>query len=63
MAVTIYEGDNCTGDILLGGGGGNPAKDRHPVKGRVSILLGLLHAKESGISSSCLECAPPFYFH
>ena len=45
------------------GGGGNPAKDRHAVKGRVPILLGLLHAKETGISSSCLEYAPPFYVH
>ena len=63
MAATIYERDNCIGDILLGAGGGNPAKDRHAVKGRVPILLGLLHAKETGISSSCLEYAPPFYVH
>ena len=65
MAATIYERDNCIGDILLGagGGGGNPAKDRPAVKGRVPILLGLLHAKETGISSSCLGYAPPFYVH
>ena len=31
--------------------GGNPAMDKHPVQGRVSILRGMLHAKETGISS------------
>ena len=36
-----------TGDILLGG---NPAMDQHPVQGGVAILLGLLHATETGIS-------------
>ena len=40
-----------TGDILLGG---NPAMDRHPVQGRVAILLGMLHAKETGMSSGRL---------
>ena len=64
MAATIYERDNCIGDILLGGGGGGGVtKDRHPVQGGVPILLGLLQAKETGISSSRLECAPPFYVH
>ena len=38
-----------TGDILLGGG--NPAMDKHPVQGEVAILLGILHATETGISS------------
>ena len=37
-----------TGDILLGG---NPAMDQHPVQGGVAILLGMLHATETGISS------------
>ena len=41
-----------TGDTLLGGGGGGgrggyPAMDWHPVQGRVAILLGILHAKET----------------
>ena len=31
--------------------GGNPAMDKHPVQGRVSILRGMLHAKETGINS------------
>ena len=50
-----------TGDILLGG---NPAMDSHPMQGRVAILLGLLHATETGISSGCvglwLVCALTF---
>ena len=37
-----------TGDILLGG---NPAMDQHPVREGVAILLGMLHATETGISS------------
>ena len=37
-----------TGDILLGG---NPAMNQHPVQGGVAILLGMLHATETGISS------------
>ena len=37
-----------TGDILLGG---NPAMDWHPVQGGEAILLGMLRAKETGISS------------
>ena len=43
-----------TGDMLLAG---NPAMDQHPVKGEwggVPILLGMLHAKETGISSGLL---------
>ena len=28
--------------------------DKHPVQGRVAILLGLLHAKESGMSARFL---------
>ena len=45
-----------TGDMLLAG---NPAMDQHPVKGEwggsgVAILLGMLHAKETGISSGLL---------
>ena len=36
-------------DILLGG---NPALDQHPVYRGVAILLGILHATETGISSS-----------
>ena len=51
----------CTGDILLwgwggGGGGGNPAIDQHTVQGRVAILLGILHVKETGISSGPGTC-------
>ena len=34
-----------TNDILLGG---NPAMDKHLVQGGVAILLGLLHATETG---------------
>ena len=30
--------------------GGNPAMDYHPVQGVVAILLGRLHATETGIS-------------
>ena len=37
-----------------GGGGGNPVTDQHPVLGAVAVLLSLLHAKESGISSGRL---------
>ena len=33
------------GDILLGG---NPVMAQHPVQGGVVILLGLLHATETG---------------
>ena len=40
-----------TGDILLGG---NSAMDYHPVQGRVVILLGMVHAKETGISTGHL---------
>ena len=40
-----------TGDLLLGG---NPAMDLHPVQGGVAVLLGMLHAKETGISYSHL---------
>ena len=46
------------GDILLGG---NPAMDWCPVQEGVAILLGMLHAHETGISSGCLgfcSCAP-----
>ena len=50
-----------TGDILLVG---NPAKDQHPVQGGVAILLVLLHATETDISSGCvglwLVCAFTF---
>ena len=34
--------------------GGNPAKDLHPIQGEVAILLGMLHAKETWISSGRL---------
>ena len=37
-----------TGDIALRG---NPAMDWHPVQGGVAIFLGMLHDKETGISS------------
>ena len=37
-----------TSDILLGG---NPVMGSHPVQGGVAILLGMLHATETGISS------------
>ena len=40
-----------TGNILLGG---NPAMDKHPVQGGVEILLGMLHAKETGMSAGGL---------
>ena len=30
-----------TSDILLGGGGGDPVLDQHPVKGGAAILLGI----------------------
>ena len=43
-----------TSDILLGGGG-NPAMDSHPIQGGVTILLGLLHATETGISSGLFK--------
>ena len=49
-----------TGDILLGG---NPAMDQYPVQGGVAILLGMLRATETGISSGrvglWLVCALP----
>ena len=52
-----------TGDILLGG---NPAMDQHPVQGVAAILLCMLHAKETGISSGHLGlrlvCAFTFTF-
>ena len=35
-------------DILLGG---NPVMDKHPFQGGITILIGMLHAKETGISS------------
>ena len=37
-----------TGDILLGG---NPGIDQHPVQGGATILPGMPHAMETGISS------------
>ena len=51
--------------ILLGGGGGggggNPVMDQHSIQGGVAILLGMLHANETRISSGhlgfCLVCA------
>ena len=50
--VSLYPGVQMgTGDILLGR---NPAMDRHPVQGRVAILLGMLHAKETRTNSSRL---------
>lgn len=43
------------GNILLGGGGGkgggNPAMDWHPIQEGVTILLIMLQATETGISS------------
>ena len=39
---------------FLTNGGGNPAIDQHPVQGGVTILLGMPHAKETGISSDRL---------
>ena len=61
-----------TGDILLEGGGGgvggessNPVLDLHPVKEGVAILFGMLHAKDTGISSGrlglLLVCALTFF--
>jgi len=41
-----------TSDILREG---NPAMDWYPVQGGVAILLGMLHAKETGISYSHLS--------
>ena len=38
-------------DILLGG---NPAMDEHPIQQGVTILIGMLHAKETGINSGRL---------
>ena len=46
-----------TFDILLrvGWGGGDPAMtDEHPVQGGIVIFLGMLNAKETGISSGDL---------
>ena len=40
-----------TSEILLGG---NPVIGHHPIQGGVAILLGMLHANETRISSSCL---------
>ena len=41
--------------------GGNSAMDQHPVQGEVAILLGMFHAKKTGISPSrlglWLKCA------
>ena len=52
-----------TGDILLGG---NPAMNKHPVQGGVAILLGMLPANETEISSDrfglWLMCAFTWYF-
>ena len=31
--------------------GGNPTTDKHPLQGGVAIFLGILHSKETGISS------------
>ena len=39
-------------NILLGG---SPTMDLHPIQGRVAILLGMLHAKETGISIQLLD--------
>ena len=39
-------------DILLGD---NPAIDQHPVQGGVVVLLGMLHAKETGITFGHLD--------
>ena len=41
-----------TGNILLWG---NPVMDKYPIQGRGAILLGMLHSKEAGISSGCLD--------
>ena len=53
-----------TGDILLGG---NPAMDKHPVQGGVAILLGMLNAKETGMSAGgwglWLMCAFTFLIY
>ena len=54
-----------TGDTLLGGGrgggrGGYPAMDQHPVQGRVAILLGMRHAKET-VWAFC-SCAPLHFY-
>ena len=40
-----------TSDILLEG---KPAMDYPPVQGGVAILLGMLHARETGLSSHLL---------
>ena len=47
-------------DTLLGG---KPAIDWHPVQGGVAILIGMFHAKETGINYGRLAlafgpCAP-----
>ena len=51
-----------TGDIALRG---NPVMDWHPVQGGVAIFLGMLHAKETWISSGhfglWLVCAFAIY--
>ena len=41
-----------TGDIQLGG---NPKMDWHPVQRGEAILLNMLHAEETGITSSRLD--------
>ena len=47
--------------------GGNPVMDWHPIQGGLTILLGMLLAKETRISSGCLGLWPvcafnlPFY--
>ena len=52
-----------TGDILLGV---NPVMDEHPIQGGVAILPGMLHAKETGLSSGrsglWLVCTLNFFF-
>ena len=45
-----------SGDIPSTLPGDNPAMDQHPVQGRVAILLGILHVKETGISSGQGTC-------
>ena len=41
-----------TGDILLGD---NPEMDQHPIQGGEAILLNMLHAEETGVSSGRLN--------
>ena len=53
-----------TGDILLGG---NPGIDQHPVQGGATILPGMPHAMETGISSRptvwALGSFAPYFFY